>query len=419
MSFLDGLYRTHEIDSSAPQSADRAFQPPIAYGPPIDSLATVMRAGWEAARRCRWELAAPLDQLASIWGAMEAVSPYVMALTLWDLGWLRQSDRPLTADDIANSTCAPAKYRPLMAQWLTRLDEVGIVDRLPSAVGAYMTRQVDATMLRKRVDQSIGEVDIETDYPGFVDYFKACVGHQCGLLAGSVNPQRLLFPAGTSRLVDGLYRLNPASMTQNRVIAAIVAAECRASDGGLRILEVGAGTGATTAAVLAAASSFNFEYRYTDISRFFLRRASRLFGTDVPFMKYDVLDIDQSPGPQGFDLKSFDVIIAVNTLHTAKHVGRTLNHLESLMSNRGIMIANETTTNTALQMVTFGHFEGVCHFEDERRQSNLPFLSCPQWESALRSAGLASVEAIPGPYAGAGSWEQHVLLAARGDTAHA
>lgn len=301
-----------------------------------------------------------------------------------------------------------------MAQWLTALEQQGILARSPGWPERFISRQVDIDSIRDRVDQAVAAVDIATEYPGFIDYFKTCVAHQSELLTGSAKPHKLLFPAGTARLVDGLYRLNPASATQNGIVAAIVAAARRDFGGVLRVLEVGAGTGATTSAVLAGATAFDFEYRYTDVSRFFLRRAARQFGDEFPSLTYGILDIEQPPEAQGFDRNSFDIIIAVNALHTAKHIGRALNHLTRLMSDRGVLIANETTTNTSLQMITFGHFEGVCHFEDDRRQSNLPFLSCSQWQSALRSAGFGSIEAIAGPYGGAATWEQHVLLAARG-----
>lgn len=419
MTPLDHAYREHEVESQPSDASNRITHSPVGGRRYVEALHALTIAGREASQLHRSELATSVDQLASIWQAMEAGSPYVMALTLWELGWLRERDQCLTAADIAACTCAPAKYRPLMSQWLTTLEEAGFVHRAPGSTERYITRCVDIALIRDRVDQAVAAVDLGTHYPGFIEYFRTCVAHQSGLLTGTVNPHKLLFPAGTSRLVDGLYRLNPASTIQNEVVAAIVATACRTFHHDLRILEVGAGTGATTAAVLAAASPLNLEYEYTDISRFFLRRAARQFGTSAPCLAYGVLDLDQSPESQGYESHSFDVIIGVNALHTAKHIGRSLNHLASLMSNRGVLIANETTTNTALQMITFGHFEGVCHFEDERRRSNLPFLSRGQWESTLRSCGFGFVEAIPGPYEGAGAWEQHVLLAARLDGDHA
>ena len=414
MTPFDVSSRIHEVESQSSEASARALERSFDDESRLPSLGTLAREGKEASRWHRAGLAAPLDELAFIWRTMEAASPFVMASTLWDLGWLRRPDQLLTAAEIAARTCSADKYLPLMVQWLRTLEQVGILGRVVGSPTKFVTRELDIVRIRECVDQALAVVDIHTEYPGFIEYFRTCVAHQSGLVTGSTSPHKLLFPAGNSRLVDGLYRLNPASTTQNGVVAAIVEAACRHSGDGIRILEVGAGTGATTAAILAAASWCSFEFIYTDISRFFLRRAARQFSADAARLAYAVLDIDQPPEAQGFDLHSFDLIIAVNALHTAKHIDRSLNHLVSLMSNRGVMIANETTTNTALQMITFGHFEGVCHFEDERRQSNLPFLSCTQWQRALLSAGLGSVKAIPGPYSGAGSWEQHVLLATQG-----
>jgi len=406
-------------NTPANEAPKRASESTPACNADLGALAAMVAEGREASRRLCCELTAPLAQLAALWTAMNEASPFVMATTLWELGWFRHSDELITVDAVAAATCSTAKYRPLMAQWLASLEQVGILRRVPGSPERFISCRVDVAALRDRVDRAVAAVDISTDYSGFIDYFKTCVAHQTELLTGSANAHKLLFPAGTSRLVDGLYRFNPASTTQNGIVAAIVASARHRFGDGLRILEVGAGTGATTSAILADVTSFNFEYRYTDVSRFFLRRAARQFGDGLPGLTYGTLDIDQPPEAQGFQRNSFDIIIAVNAVHAAKHIGRALNHLNRLMSDGGVMIANETTTNTSLQMITFGHFEGVCHFEDDRRQSNLPFLSCSQWQAALRSAGFGPIEAIEGPYSGAGTWEQHVLLAARAGGANA
>jgi ubiquinone/menaquinone biosynthesis C-methylase UbiE len=201
---------------------------------------------------------------------------------------------------------------------------------------------------------------------------------------------------------------------QNRIAAAVLRAVCAEWSGKkeLSILEVGGGTGATTAALLPELHPRKARYRFTDVSRFFIKRASEQFG-DFSFLEYDLLDIDLDPSEQGYGPQSFDVIIAANVLHTAKYIDRALARLRGLLSASGVLIAIETTENTALQMLTLGHFDGVSHFQDHRRTANLPFLSVEGWQSSLRAAGFAHVGAVPARGAASKAWPQHVLVAHR------
>jgi len=84
----------------------------------------------------------------------------------------------------------------------------------------------------------------------------------------------------------------------------------------LRILEIGAGTGGTTAKVLRALMSPYGErlyatYMYTDISSGFMAAAAERFAA-YENIEYAVLDISRDPIEQGFQPASFDLIVCAN-----------------------------------------------------------------------------------------------------------
>ncbi|KAL8874314.1 MAG: hypothetical protein Q9198_006904, partial [Flavoplaca austrocitrina] len=84
----------------------------------------------------------------------------------------------------------------------------------------------------------------------------------------------------------------------------------------LRILEIGAGTGGTTASVLkdlmtASGQRMYAEYCYTDISPGFFVAAKGRF-KDYQNIRYAVLDISKDPVEQGFEANSYDLILASN-----------------------------------------------------------------------------------------------------------
>lgn len=90
---------------------------------------------------------------------------------------------------------------------------------------------------------------------------------------------------------------------------------------GLRILEVGAGTGATTEFLLQTLTRHEGKglgvaryqsYTYTDISPGFFEKARARFGDGSERMKFATLNIEKDPVLQGFGEGEYDLIVAVN-----------------------------------------------------------------------------------------------------------
>ncbi len=90
---------------------------------------------------------------------------------------------------------------------------------------------------------------------------------------------------------------------------------------GIKVLEIGAGTGATTAFILSALSSHRENglraldcnlYDYTDISPAFFETAAGDYQEHSSRMRFKVLDIEADPAIQGFDLGTYDLIVAAS-----------------------------------------------------------------------------------------------------------
>ncbi|OCK74548.1 putative polyketide synthase [Lepidopterella palustris CBS 459.81] len=86
----------------------------------------------------------------------------------------------------------------------------------------------------------------------------------------------------------------------------------------LRVLEIGAGTGGTTARALSSLKSKSGErlyhsYTITDISAGFFAQCRERFKEEAS-IEYQVLDISKNPLEQGFEEEAYDLIIASNGL---------------------------------------------------------------------------------------------------------
>lgn len=223
------------------------------------------------------------------------------------------------------------------------------------------------------------------------------------ILTGRRPVTEVIFPGGSLELVQNAYTTNPASAFFNQVLAADLVARLRRRARALkadapRILEIGAGTGATSAVVLEALRSARLdvrEYCYTDISRVFLNHAERLFGAENPSLTCEILDIERPVADQSLTLGGYDVVVAANVLHATRDIRHTLRNAKALLRPGGLLVLNELTANNLLSQFSFGLLDGWWRYEDPHlRIQGSPLLSTAHWRHVLTQVGFRAI-ALP------------------------
>ncbi|KIA75610.1 polyketide synthase [Aspergillus ustus] len=166
----------------------------------------------------------------------------------------------------------------------------------------------------------------------------------------------------------------------------------------MRILEIGAGTGGTTLLALQALTSFNGEpmygsYTFTDVSSGFFAAAKERFA-QYPAIEFKVLDIERDPDSQGFDVGSYDLIIASNVIHATETLNRTLTHVRKLLHPKGRFYLQELTPSAAKMInLIMGPLPGWWLGEADGRGSE-PLVSPERWDAELKGAGFEGVECV-------------------------
>jgi acyl transferase domain-containing protein/acyl carrier protein/phospholipid N-methyltransferase len=225
--------------------------------------------------------------------------------------------------------------------------------------------------------------------------------NRCGnklaeVLVGKQNPLELLFPDGDDTLVSAIYQSSPAAAAMNQLVQATVIklVEALPTDRGLRLLEIGAGTGSTTTVLLPHLPADRTEYVFTDIGGIFLNRAKEKF-KDFAFIHYQQLNIEQPPQTQGFVGQQYDLIIAANVLHATRDLGETLAHVRYLLKPGGQLLLLEDTEQQRWVDLTFGLTDGWWRFTDLSIRPDHPILPVEQWHSLLQRCGFAQIAALP------------------------
>jgi malonyl CoA-acyl carrier protein transacylase/SAM-dependent methyltransferase len=299
---------------------------------------------------------------------------------------------------------APA-FAPLVTRWLGRLVDLGILTRDGTLYGA------GSELPRPDLDALWAEAELRfADNEPLFAYVR-----QCGRLAGDVvtgreSPLETMFPGGSFDIAEGVYEKSQTSLYLNAMLASAVtvfaASAGRARP--LRILEIGAGTGASTASILPGLGS-DTAYTFSDVSDVFLSRAKEKF-VDRGNLRFATFDLDRQIADQGYIEGQFDLIIAVNAVHASADLEASLARLASLLAPGGMIALGETTTAFPWFDFTTGLIEGWRQHMDTLRKDG-PLLGAAAWTDALRGAGFAAAAHFPEAGAAANVLGQHLILA--------
>ncbi|EMD62135.1 hypothetical protein GGP41_002398 [Bipolaris sorokiniana] len=219
------------------------------------------------------------------------------------------------------------------------------------------------------------------------------------VLRGETDPLQLMF--GQDDILDQVYadlvRLGDLPELLSKYLHIL--GENRTN---LRILEVGAGTGSSTEAVirnLAPVSedgrllqSSVLQYTYTDISSAFFDKAREKFKAWQSIFEYKVLHAEKDVESQGFQAGTYDVVVAQNVIHATEDLHSTLSNLRKLLKPGGRIVIQEGMRQDYFwSALAFGQLSGWWLSKEETRKWS-PFASKEQWATLLSGAGFDGVE---------------------------
>ncbi|KZL85443.1 polyketide synthase [Colletotrichum incanum] len=313
----------------------------------------------------------------------------VLAYILEAFGTLGCDLKALKAGDPLPTFSYMPKYQKLVCRLHEILEEAGIIS--PS----------DGQSCRYRTDAPLPPAVPSADlYREILIEYPASRLADC--LSSRVDPLQLLFQDKTAlTLMEDVYVSSPMFSTGNKMLDGMLLglfSHAQFRRGGtekLRILEIGAGTGATTQEVLnlLLACDIEFTYTFTDISRALAngskKKLNTLYGrqrveSDTEFM---VLDVEKPP-PANM-LQSYHLVISSNCIHATQDLQKSCENIEKLTRKEdGMVCLLGLTRPLGWLDCSFGLLDGWWRFEDGRRYA---LAHENDWKAKLQSAGFKNV----------------------------
>jgi polyketide synthase PksM len=220
------------------------------------------------------------------------------------------------------------------------------------------------------------------------------------ILTGRAVATDIMFPNSSMALVEGIYKNNNIADYYNEALADTVVAYImerlqRDPSARIRMIEIGAGTGGTSAMVfqkLKPYQDYIEEYCYTDISKAFLMHAEKEYGSQNSYLTYNIFNVEAPIAGQDISAGVYDIAIATNVLHATKNIRQTIRNAKAVLQKNGLLLINEISSNPLSYHLTFGLLEGWWLYEDSAlRIPGCPGLSPKTWKEILEREGFRSV----------------------------
>ena len=366
-------------------------------------------------------VATSLDQVRHLetgMGQVETFGHYRLLAVFQQAGLFAEADKTYRRDELTAHLDLIPKYNRMFDALMEMVTRIGWVEtqgetiRVTPAVSSEETQ----TALADLEERKVRICETWPDMVPFINLLDVAVSNYIDLFAGKKTHIQVLFPKGSGALWEFVYKGNALSDFFNSCVTTAITKRIeslRRDDPNrvVRIVEIGSGTGGTSAMVLEALKPYaaKLEYFYTDIGLSFVNFGKKTFGPQYPFAQFKVLDVEKDVLKQGFQLQAFDIAFETNCIHAVSDLRNSTQEIKKLLTQDGMLVINEISRLQDFWTFVAGLIDGWWLYKDpELRIPHSPLLSYRGWADLFREQGFTDF--LGADPAREKTYEQAVLL---------
>ncbi|GKT46889.1 citrinin polyketide synthase [Colletotrichum spaethianum] len=294
------------------------------------------------------------------------------------------------------------KHQKLVCRLHEILEEAGIIS---PPDGQLCRHRTDAPLAPARPSAELYH-DILVEHPGYQpdhQLLNVTAPRLADCLSGRADPLQLLFQDKAAlNLLEDVYVSSPMFSTGNKMLGEMLLglfSNHQFRRGGterLRILEIGAGTGATTRRILdqLLECDVEFTYTFTDISLALVngsrKKLSTIYGRQRVEANMEFMALDIEKPPPADMLQSYHLVVSSNCIHATQNLQQSCTNIEKLIRKEdGMLCLLELTRPLGWLDCVFGLLDGWWRFTDGRTYA---LAHENDWKAKLESAGFKNVD---------------------------
>ena len=320
------------------------------------------------------------------------------------LGLLEEFRSPATVEEALARKGYVPRASIALAWMLEKLTEEGFFASSSEAGGARYVSRVPVP-----ADSGAKEKALAIDpscAPAFT-VVEELSTHIIDYFSGRKTGEEILFsPARLSLWFDYFHNDNLLYAVNNRLGAEAVARALPRTHAST-VLELGGGAGSAALALLERLSVDGRlpaigKYFFTEPVPTFLRRGERALRQKFPDVPLEArkLDMNASLGEQGIEAESVDLVYAVNTIHVAHDLEKTLRGIREVVKPGGAVVFSECVRPRPGQPIyvefIFNFLENFVRVvTDPEIRPTHGFLTPANWRAALARTGFDRFALLP------------------------
>lgn len=292
-------------------------------------------------------------------------------------------------EDILNNNVVDKKYRWILKRWLLLLEKYGYIEKNDDeySVSVHYSEKEYCAIVEnvfKNWANEYGDINL-------MKYIQDSGKQIAEILKGKADPVEILYPGGSNKYTRALYVGSSAAKVINQYYCQFISEYLIHNKGRkIRILEIGAGTAATTVQLVETLKDADYEYYFTDITKFFFPKAKRIF-KDNHRIVIKQFNVDENYTEQGLQPNYFDIVIGAYVLENVKDIQKSISIIKDLIAPQGYLLFSEPIRNEP--WILSSQVFMMTEPEDEIRKKTF-FITPDSWRRILDTCDNSSSTSV-------------------------